>query len=159
MPIYAYRCEHCGHAKDVLQKVSDPVLTVCPACGESTFRKQVTAAGFQLKGSGWYVTDFRGDKPGKRDAEANDGVDGKGTGGEQAPAPKGAEGAAPVAADGKAAEGKAAETPKSAPAAASSPAPAATPASPAASSSGSSSSGSSGSGSSGGGSSGGGRQG
>ena len=51
MPIYAYRCERCGHAKDVLQKVSDPVLTVCPACGEPTFRKQVTAAGFQLKGS------------------------------------------------------------------------------------------------------------
>ena len=66
MPIYAYRCEQCGHAKDVLQKVSDPVLSVCPACGEPTFRKQVTAAGFQLKGSGWYVTDFRGDKPAKR---------------------------------------------------------------------------------------------
>ena len=126
MPIYAYRCEHCGHAKDVLQKVSDPVLTVCPACGESTFRKQVTAAGFQLKGSGWYVTDFRGDKPGKREgAEANDGADGKGGGGEQAAAPKGAEAAAPAAADRKAAEGKAAETPKSAPAAATSPAPSA----------------------------------
>ncbi len=74
MPIYAYRCERCGHAKDVLQKVSDPVLTVCPACGESTFRKQVTAAGFQLKGSGWYVTDFRGDKPSGKSAEA--GADG-----------------------------------------------------------------------------------
>ena len=61
MPIYAYRCETCGHAKDVLQKISDPLLTVCPSCGASTFRKQVTAAGFQLKGSGWYVTDFRGD--------------------------------------------------------------------------------------------------
>jgi putative FmdB family regulatory protein len=60
MPIYAYRCEDCGHAKDVLQKVSDPVLTVCPACGASSFSKQVTAAGFQLKGSGWYVTDFKG---------------------------------------------------------------------------------------------------
>jgi putative FmdB family regulatory protein len=60
MPIYAYRCEACGHAKDVLQKISDPVLTVCPACGQDAFRKQVTAAGFQLKGSGWYVTDFRG---------------------------------------------------------------------------------------------------
>ena len=59
MPIYAYRCTACGHAKDVLQKVSDPVLTVCPACGASAFQKQVTAAGFQLKGSGWYVTDFR----------------------------------------------------------------------------------------------------
>jgi putative FmdB family regulatory protein len=60
MPIYAYRCEACGHAKDVLQKISDPVLTVCPSCGASAFKKQVTAAGFQLKGSGWYVTDFRG---------------------------------------------------------------------------------------------------
>ncbi|HKX40711.1 MAG TPA: FmdB family zinc ribbon protein [Burkholderiaceae bacterium] len=59
MPIYAYRCAACGHAKDVLQKVSDPVLTDCPACGASAFQKQVTAAGFQLKGSGWYVTDFR----------------------------------------------------------------------------------------------------
>jgi putative FmdB family regulatory protein len=60
MPIYAYRCEACGHAKDVLQKMSDPVLTTCPACGVEAFKKQVTAAGFQLKGSGWYVTDFRG---------------------------------------------------------------------------------------------------
>ena len=60
MPIYAYRCSSCGHAKDVLQKMSDPVLTTCPACGAESFSKQVTAAGFQLKGSGWYVTDFRG---------------------------------------------------------------------------------------------------
>ncbi|WP_332878847.1 FmdB family zinc ribbon protein [Massilia sp. S19_KUP03_FR1] len=60
MPIYAYRCEECGFAKDVLQKLSDPVLTDCPECGKSTFKKQLTAAGFQLKGSGWYVTDFRG---------------------------------------------------------------------------------------------------
>lgn len=64
MPIYAYRCDNCGFAKDVLQKLSDPVLTDCPECGQSTFKKQLTAAGFQLKGSGWYVTDFRGgDKP------------------------------------------------------------------------------------------------
>ncbi|MFM0045510.1 zinc ribbon domain-containing protein [Paraburkholderia sediminicola] len=59
MPIYAYRCESCGFGKDVLQKMSDPQLTQCPECGKDTFRKQVTAAGFQLKGSGWYVTDFR----------------------------------------------------------------------------------------------------
>ena len=52
MPIYAYRCSSCGHAKDVLQKMSDPVLTTCPACGAESFAKQVTAAGFQLKGSG-----------------------------------------------------------------------------------------------------------
>lgn len=60
MPIYAYKCESCGHAKDVLQKVSDAPLTDCPACGAATFRKQLTAAGFQLKGSGWYATDFKG---------------------------------------------------------------------------------------------------
>lgn len=60
MPIYAYKCESCGHAKDVLQKISDAPLTDCPACGASTFNKQLTAAGFQLKGSGWYATDFKG---------------------------------------------------------------------------------------------------
>jgi len=60
VPIYAYKCSACGHAKDVLQKMSDAPLTTCPECGQSTFSKQVTAAGFQLKGSGWYVTDFRG---------------------------------------------------------------------------------------------------
>jgi putative FmdB family regulatory protein len=60
MPIYAYKCESCGHSKDVLQKISDAPLTECPACGKSTFAKQVTAAGFQLKGSGWYATDFKG---------------------------------------------------------------------------------------------------
>ncbi|WP_046111110.1 FmdB family zinc ribbon protein [Aquincola tertiaricarbonis] len=59
MPIYAYRCAECGHTKDVLRKLSDPPLTTCPACGAQAFEKQVTAAGFQLKGSGWYVTDFR----------------------------------------------------------------------------------------------------
>ena len=59
MPIYAYKCGSCGHAKDVLQKVSDAPLTTCPACGAEAFSKQITAAGFQLKGSGWYVTDFR----------------------------------------------------------------------------------------------------
>jgi len=60
MPIYAYKCGSCGHAKDVLQKISDAPLTDCPACGKSTFSKQLTAAGFQLKGSGWYATDFKG---------------------------------------------------------------------------------------------------
>ena len=60
MPIYAYKCESCGFAKDVLQKMSDPALVDCPSCGKSSFKKQVTAAGFQLKGSGWYATDFKG---------------------------------------------------------------------------------------------------
>lgn len=62
MPIYAYKCDACGFAKDALQKISDNTLTDCPSCGQAEFKKQVTAAGFQLKGSGWYVTDFRGDK-------------------------------------------------------------------------------------------------
>ena len=115
MPIYAYRCEHCGHAQDVLQKVSDPVLTTCPACGHETFRKQVTAAGFQLKGSGWYVTDFRGDnkkaasKPadgegaGKTDAKpAADG----GSKADAAPAPAAGAPAAPASAPAPSAPAK-----------------------------------------------------
>lgn len=60
MPIYAYKCESCGLAKDVLQKIADAPLTDCPACGAPAFKKQLTAAGFQLKGSGWYATDFKG---------------------------------------------------------------------------------------------------
>jgi putative FmdB family regulatory protein len=82
MPIYAYKCGSCGHAKDVLQKISDAPLTDCPACGKSTFSKQLTAAGFQLKGSGWYATDFKG-----------------GSGGTSAPAatPASSESAAPAA--------------------------------------------------------------
>ena len=64
MPIYAYKCGSCGHAKDVRQKISDPLLTTCPACGAEAFSKQITAAGFQLKGSGWYATDFRGGSSG-----------------------------------------------------------------------------------------------
>jgi putative FmdB family regulatory protein len=65
MPIYEYRCESCGHQQEFLQKVSDPPLTVCTECGKPSFKKMVTAAGFQLKGSGWYATDFRnsGSKP------------------------------------------------------------------------------------------------
>jgi putative FmdB family regulatory protein len=60
MPIYAYKCDSCGFAKDVLQKISDQPLVQCPSCQAQTFKKQVTAAGFQLKGSGWYATDFKG---------------------------------------------------------------------------------------------------
>jgi putative FmdB family regulatory protein len=60
MPIYAYKCESCGFAKDVLQKMSDTPLTDCPACAQPSFQKQLTAAGFQLKGTGWYATDFKG---------------------------------------------------------------------------------------------------
>ncbi|SAL24874.1 FmdB family regulatory protein [Caballeronia choica] len=95
MPIYAYRCESCGFGKDVLQKLSDAPLTQCPECGKETFAKQVTAAGFQLKGSGWYVTDFRGGNSGGKaaapNAEKSDGnkadgnkADGSSAGGEGA---------------------------------------------------------------------------
>jgi putative FmdB family regulatory protein len=62
MPIYAYKCDSCGFAKDVLQKIADDPLSDCPSCGQTAFQKQLTAAGFQLKGTGWYVTDFRGGK-------------------------------------------------------------------------------------------------
>ncbi|SAL14548.1 FmdB family regulatory protein [Caballeronia sordidicola] len=74
MPIYAYRCESCGFQKDALQKMSDAPLTTCPQCGKETFVKQVTAAGFQLKGSGWYVTDFRGGNNGAAAAKKDDGA-------------------------------------------------------------------------------------
>ena len=60
MPIYAYRCAECGFQKDHLMKVSDPLLTECPECGKASYTKMLTAAGFQLKGTGWYVTDFKG---------------------------------------------------------------------------------------------------
>jgi len=82
MPIYAYRCETCGFTKDVLQKISDAPLTVCPSCEKPGFKKQVTAAGFQLKGTGWYVTDFRG-----------------GSGGTTAPAAPAGDKAAPTSSD------------------------------------------------------------
>lgn len=72
MPIYAYRCESCGFEQDMLQKMSDAPLTVCPSCAAPTFRKQLTAAGFQLKGSGWYVTDFRDKGNGKAAAKKPD---------------------------------------------------------------------------------------
>jgi len=66
MPIYAYKCSSCGHAEDVLRKVSDAPLTSCPQCGAEAYAKQLTAAGFQLRGSGWYATDFKnGSKPDK----------------------------------------------------------------------------------------------
>ena len=87
MPIYAYKCGSCGHAKDVLQKFSDAQLTVCPACGAATFNKQLTAAGFQLKGSGWYATDFKG---GSATAPVADGEAAKGAGEPAKPATDGA---------------------------------------------------------------------
>ena len=69
MPIYAYRCAQCGHELDALQKISEPALVDCPSCGKPSLAKKLTAAGFQLKGSGWYQTDFRnGSKPAAADA-------------------------------------------------------------------------------------------
>lgn len=112
MPIYAYKCSECGFQKDALQKMSDPKLTHCPSCGKETLVKQVTAAGFQLKGSGWYVTDFRG---GGKTSE---------------PAVSPSTDSAPAAAP--AAGATAAPAPAAAPAAAAAPAPAA-PAKPSAS--------------------------
>ena len=91
MPIYAYKCESCGFAKDVLQKMSDSQLTECPTCGASAFKKQLTAAGFQLKGSGWYATDFKGSA-----APAGAAAD------TSAPAKPAADGATPTAAPAKA---------------------------------------------------------
>ena len=71
MPIYEYRCERCGHQQEFLQKVSDATLTVCTKCGEPSFSKMVTAAGFQLKGSGWYATDFKNSgKPAAKPADS-----------------------------------------------------------------------------------------
>ena len=99
MPIYAYKCASCGFAKDVLQKISDAPLTVCPSCGESAFSKQRPAAGFQRKGAGWYVTDFRdggkGASAGAGTAAAADGAVKS-----DAPAPAPAPAASPAPASG-----------------------------------------------------------
>lgn len=106
MPIYAYRCDHCGFAKDVLQKISDAQLTDCPSCGTAgAFKKQLTAAGFQLKGSGWYVTDFRGGNSGAAaSAPASQpaggttgGTGGDGAGSASSPAKESASAPAPAA--------------------------------------------------------------
>ncbi len=85
MPIYAYKCESCGFAKDVLQKISDAPLEECPSCSKATFKKQLTAAGFQLKGTGWYATDFKG---GATSAPATAPVSESATTPAAAPAPK-----------------------------------------------------------------------
>ena len=71
MPIYSYKCNACGHQSDVLQKMSDVPLTKCPDCGKDSYSKQLTAAGFVLKGGGWYVTDFKDQKGKGRDKKQN----------------------------------------------------------------------------------------
>jgi len=114
MPIYAYKCGSCGHAKDVLQKLSDAPLSVCPECSASTFTKQVTAAGFQLKGSGWYVTDFKGGPQAKgAPAEAQNkdkGSDSSAAGAEGAVADKSSTAAQSTDASGKATSSSAPST-------------------------------------------------
>jgi putative FmdB family regulatory protein len=88
MPIYAYKCTECGHPVEVLQKVSDPPLVECPNCRRPALAKQVTAAGFQLKGSGWYVTDFRDKAAPKKETPKSDGSSPAGDGAESSkPAP------------------------------------------------------------------------
>jgi putative FmdB family regulatory protein len=119
MPIYAYKCDSCGHAKDVLQKMSDAPLVDCPACGAPAFKKQLTAAGFQLKGSGWYVTDFRGG------AQTGEAAKEGGADTTAKPADTAAPASAPVNASAAPAASPASAAPASAPASSPAPAPAA----------------------------------
>jgi len=117
VPIYAYQCAACGAEHEALQKVSDAPLTECPACHQPALVKKVTAAGFQLKGSGWYVTDFRDKGTAKKPADAK----AEGQKDAKEGAADGAKEAAPAGKSGDAA------APSSAPAAAPSPSPAPTP--------------------------------
>lgn len=89
MPIYAYRCGDCGFQQDVLQKISEPPLTTCPSCGQERFAKQLSAPAFQLKGTGWYVTDFRdnGKKPAEGSGAASSGKSGSEAGDSAAASP------------------------------------------------------------------------
>jgi putative FmdB family regulatory protein len=126
MPIYAYKCEACGFSKDVLQKLSDDPLSECPGCGAQAFQKQLTAAGFQLKGSGWYVTDFKqgkapaaGASDAKTDAKTDTGASPDNASGKaEAATPTGSGGDPGVAKSGAAAPTPAAATPPAAPASA-----------------------------------------
>ncbi|OGB29834.1 MAG: FmdB family transcriptional regulator [Burkholderiales bacterium RIFCSPLOWO2_12_FULL_61_40] len=105
MPIYAYKCDACGFAKDVLQKMSDAPLEVCPSCDKPAFKKQLTAAGFQLKGSGWYVTDFKGGSA-PSTSVAPSGSDDAAPAAAAAPTPKAADAAPAAATPAPAATGK-----------------------------------------------------
>ena len=101
MPIYAYKCADCGHEKEVLQKITDAPLTDCPGCGHPSMAKMVTAAGFQLKGSGWYATDFRnkdaGGKSSKPDGKTESANDAKVDGGASSTATPATPAATPAA--------------------------------------------------------------
>ena len=105
MPIYEYRCSACGHELEVLQKLSDPLLTSCPECGEPALTKLLSAAGFQLKGSGWYATDFKssGARPATKSDNAKEGES------------KGADAKAEAKAETKGGGASETATPKSAP--------------------------------------------
>jgi putative FmdB family regulatory protein len=96
MPIYEYKCTSCGHKKEVLQKMADAPLKECPACGKATLSKLISAAGFQLKGSGWYATDFKGGSksanPGKEKDDGSPQADSKTGGGGKASGDNKAEG-------------------------------------------------------------------
>ncbi len=82
MPIYEYKCNSCGHELEAIQKFSDAALTDCPSCGQASLKKLISAAGFQLKGSGWYATDFRGGtKPKSSDAGCDSTSSGSGSSG------------------------------------------------------------------------------
>ena len=96
MPIYAYRCTSCGFEKDVMQKISDARLTHCPACNTENFAKQLTAAGFQLKGTGWYATDFKGGGAKAATAKADAMADKKSDGGASAPVTTSSDGVSPA---------------------------------------------------------------
>jgi putative FmdB family regulatory protein len=120
MPIYAYKCSTCQHMQDVLQKLSDAPLAVCPECGAATFTKQLTAAGFQLKGSGWYATDFKNGpakadtKPAVKAEESAGGPGAEGAAGAAAaPAKESAAAPAPAAPAGGAAGGASGTPPAS----------------------------------------------
>lgn len=96
MPIYEYRCSSCGHQQEFMQKVSDPVLTVCTQCSKPTFSKMLTAAGFQLKGSGWYATDFKNKGTASKSPKPNGGDKG-GSEGDKGGSPGGEGGSTPPA--------------------------------------------------------------
>lgn len=100
MPIYEYRCTDCGFQEEYLQKASEPPLTVCPSCGEGSFTKLLSVAGFQLKGSGWYATDFRdkGRKPAGKSTEAKSEAKSEGDGKSGADAAACGQGACPACA-------------------------------------------------------------
>jgi putative FmdB family regulatory protein len=116
MPIYEYRCNACGHELEVIQKMSAAPLVDCPACGKPELTKLISAAGFQLKGTGWYVTDFRsGSKSATTAAASTKSESGEGAGGEGAKA-EGAKQDAPAKEESKPAESKA-DAPSSTPSA------------------------------------------